>query len=58
MTFTHKHPPIAKPDKMLFLCRWDIEVNFRDEKAILGIGQAYVPSESSSRKDLAKAVAA
>ncbi len=26
-----------------FLWRWDIEVNFRDEKTLLGVGQAQVP---------------
>ena len=28
-----------------YLWRWDIEVNFRDEKTILGVGQAQVRSE-------------
>jgi hypothetical protein len=30
-----------------YLWRWDIEVNFRDEKTILGVGQAQVRNEHS-----------
>ena len=30
-----------------YLQRWDIEVNFRDEKTLLGVGQAQVRNESS-----------
>jgi hypothetical protein len=30
-----------------YLLRWDIEVNHRDEKAILGVGQAQVRNETS-----------
>jgi hypothetical protein len=41
-----------------FLWRWDIEVNFRDEKTILGVGQAQVRSESSNQNAPALAVAA
>ena len=33
----------------VYLWRWDIEVNFRDEKTILGVGQAQVRSESSNQ---------
>jgi len=41
-----------------FLWRWDIEVNFRDEKTILGVGQAQVRTEASSQNAPALAVAA
>ncbi len=41
-----------------FLWRWDIEVNFRDEKTLLGVGQAQVRTEASSQKVPAMAVAA
>jgi len=41
-----------------FLWRWDIEVNFRDEKTLLGVGQAQVRSESSNQNAPALAVAA
>ena len=41
-----------------FLWRWDIEVNFRDEKTILGVGQAQVRTEVSNQKAPALAVAA
>lgn len=41
-----------------YLWRWDIEVNFRDEKTILGVGQAQVRSESSNQSAPALAVAA
>src|SRR5208283_4824543 len=37
---------------------WDIEVNFGDEKTILGVGQAQVRSESSNQNAPALAVAA
>jgi hypothetical protein len=40
----------------LFLWRWDIEVNFRDEKTLLGVGQAQVRTEASNQH--APAVAA
>lgn len=40
-----------------YLWRWDIEVNFRDEKTILGVGQAQVRSESSNQNVPALAVA-
>jgi hypothetical protein len=32
-----------------YLWRWDIEVNFRDEKTILGVGQAQVRCEASNQ---------
>jgi hypothetical protein len=38
--------------------RWDIEVNFRDEKTILGVGQAQVRNEASNQNAPALAVAA
>ncbi len=38
--------------------RWDIEVNFRDEKTLLGVGQAQVSSEASVESAPALAVAA
>jgi hypothetical protein len=41
-----------------FLWRWDIEVNFRDEKSILGVGQAQVRTEASNQNAPALAVAA
>jgi len=41
-----------------FLWRWDIEVNFRDEKTILGVGQAQVTTEPSNRNVPALAVCA
>jgi hypothetical protein len=40
-----------------YLWRWDIEVNFRDEKTILGVGQAQVRSEASNQNAPALAVA-
>jgi hypothetical protein len=41
-----------------YLWRWDIEVNFRDEKTILGVGQAQVRTEHSNQNAPALAVAA
>jgi hypothetical protein len=41
-----------------YLWRWDIEVNFRDEKTILGVGQAQVRNEASNQNAPALAVAA
>lgn len=41
-----------------FLWRWDIEVNFRDEKTILKIGQAQVRTEASTQGAPALGVAA
>jgi len=38
--------------------RWDIEVNFRDEKTLLGVGQAQVRSDTSVESAPALAVAA
>ena len=41
-----------------YLWRWDIEVNFRDEKTVLGIGQAQVHNDNSVDKVPALNVAA
>jgi hypothetical protein len=41
-----------------FLWRWDIEVNFRDEKTILGVGQAQVRGEAANQHAPSLAVAA
>lgn len=41
-----------------YLWRWDIEVNFRDEKTIIGVGQAQVRHENSVENVPALAVAA
>ncbi|MBI3192405.1 MAG: hypothetical protein HYZ36_07045 [Pedosphaera parvula] len=41
-----------------FLWRWEIEVNFRDEKTLLGVGQAQVRTEASNQNAPALAVAA
>lgn len=42
----------------LYIWRWDIEVNHRDEKTILGVGQAQVRNENSVQNIPATAVAA
>jgi hypothetical protein len=41
-----------------YLWRWDIEVNFRDEKTVLGVGQAQVRGEAANQHAPALAVAA
>ncbi len=41
-----------------YIWRWDIEVNHRDEKTILGVGQAQVRNENSVEHIPATAVAA
>ena len=41
-----------------YLLRWDIEVNFRDEKTVLGVGQAQVRTPESTGRVPATAVAA
>lgn len=41
-----------------YLWRWDIEVNFRDEKTLLGVGQAQVRHPASAQSVPALAVAA
>jgi hypothetical protein len=40
-----------------YIWRWDIEVNHRDEKTILGVGQAQVRNENSVQNIPATAVA-
>jgi hypothetical protein len=52
-------PAAALPEILQsFLWRWDIEVNFRDEKTLLGVGQAQVRHENSVEHVPALAVAA
>ncbi len=41
-----------------YIWRWDIEVNFRDEKSLMGVGQAQVRNEHSVENVPALAVAA
>jgi hypothetical protein len=41
-----------------YLWRWDIEVNFRDEKTLLGVGEAQVRHSASAQSVPALAVAA
>lgn len=43
---------------LTFLQRWDIEVNFRDEKTLLGVGQAQVTTPHANQQVPALAVAA
>jgi hypothetical protein len=52
--------PLLPLERLLqaYLWRWDIEVNFRDEKTILGVGQAQVRTEASNQNAPALAVAA
>ncbi len=52
--------PNAPLDHVLqaYLWRWDIEVNFKEEKSLLGIGQAKVRHPSSAARVPALAVAA
>jgi hypothetical protein len=54
---TDLHLPL---DQLLqyYLWRWDIEVNHRDEKQIIGVGQAQVRAPRSVDRDPAFAVAA
>lgn len=52
-------PELPLPELLQqFLWRWDIEVNFRDEKTLLGVGQAQVRTEASNQNAPALAVAA
>src|SRR5690606_19611470 len=52
------------PDKPLqevlqaYLWRWGIEVNFRDEKTLLGVGEAQVRTPAANRNQPAVTVAA
>ena len=52
--------PDASLEQVLqaYIWRWDIEVNFRDEKTLLGVGQAQVRHEHSVENVPALAVAA
>ena len=52
--------PQAPVEQVLqaYLWRWDIEVNFRDEKTLLGLGQAQVRGPQSVEKAPALVVAA
>ena len=56
MICTDPHLPL---DQLIqyYLWRWDIEVNHRDEKQIIGVGQAQVWSERSVDRQPALAVA-
>src|ERR1700744_300240 len=52
-------PDLPLPELVqAYLWRWDIEVNFRDEKTLLGVGQAQVRSEAANQNAPALAVAA
>ncbi len=45
------NPDISLPQVLqAYVWRWDIEVNFRDEKTLLGVGQAQVRKETSVEK--------
>jgi hypothetical protein len=48
----------ARPIIETYFQRWDIEVNFRDEKTLLGVGQAQVRNEVSVESAPALTVAA
>lgn len=52
--------PEMAPEALLqdYLWRWDIEINFRDEKTLLGVGQAQVRTESSNQNAPALGVSA
>lgn len=52
--------PTLSPEKVLqsFLWRWDIEVNFRDEKSILGVDEAQVRNLHAVENITASTVAA
>lgn len=52
--------PHLPPEQLLqtYLWRWDIEVNFRDQKTLLGVGQAQVRHPVSAHSVPALAVAA
>ena len=63
----YRHPaflictdPRIDPEKVIraYVSRWDIEVNFRDEKQIIGFDQAQVRAPSSASNAPAFAVAA
>jgi hypothetical protein len=52
--------PQLEPRQIIeaYFQRWDIEVNFRDEKTLLGVGQAQVRAEASVESAPALSVAA
>jgi hypothetical protein len=52
--------PQLEPRQIIetYFQRWDIEVNFRDEKTLLGVGQAQVRAEASVEATPALSVAA
>lgn len=52
--------PQADPQTIIqrYIWRWDIEVNFRDEKTLLGVGQAQVRSAPAVQNTTALAVTA
>jgi hypothetical protein len=52
--------PVLEPREIIeaYFQRWDIEVNFRDEKTLLGVGQAQVRAEASVESAPALTVAA
>ena len=52
--------PTMSPEKIVqaYFWRWDIEVNFRDEKTLLGVGQAQVRNQNSCQSVPAFQVAA
>ena len=63
----YRHPaflictdPALAPEQILktYVSRWDIEVNFRDEKQLIGFDQAQVRCPTSARNAPALAVAA
>jgi hypothetical protein len=51
--------PTISVEKILqaYIWRWDIEVNFRDEKQLIGVGQAQVRNQNSVQSAPAMAVA-
>jgi hypothetical protein len=54
---TDPHAPLEQVVQH-YLWRWDIEVNFRDEKTLLGVGQAKVRTASATQNVTGTAVAA
>ena len=52
--------PTLSPEEILaaYVSRWDIEVNFRDEKSLLGLDEAQVRTPASARLAPSLAVAA
>jgi hypothetical protein len=54
---TDPHLPVQKIIQA-YVWRWDIEVNFRDEKTLLGVGQPHVRTKLAAQKVPAASVAA